>query len=150
VKVASELLKLTGATEPRGFAVDANVEGDDDEVYDVAGWSDDKKLALSAIVRLLTLPCTNWPRVHLLTHAHAHDTTHDDRCGQVWADGDEADGLRHSLLASFADTWWPTRHGLARALDVTDLPPPTEEELRREAEQKLQHRQSKTTYKYPF
>lgn len=62
----------------------------------------------------------------------------------MWADGDEADGLRRSLLASFVDTRWPTRHGLARALDVTGVPPPTEEELRREAEQKLQQRQSKT------
>jgi hypothetical protein len=69
-----------------------------------------------------------------------------NRCGQVWADAEEADRLRRNLLPSFVGTRWPTRHGLARALGVPDVPPPTEEELRREAEQKLQQRQSKSRH----
>lgn len=120
VRVASELLELTGPTNTGGLTNRNVFEGadEDDEVYDTAGWSDDKKRALSAIVR----------------------------CGQVWADADEADRLRRNLLPSFVGTRWPTRHGLARALGVPDVPPPTEEELRREAEQKLQQRQSKSRH----
>ncbi|ELR15675.1 uncharacterized protein ACA1_377910 [Acanthamoeba castellanii str. Neff] len=120
VRVASELLELTGPTNTGGLTNRNVFEGadEDDEVYDTAGWSDDKKRALSAIVR----------------------------CGQVWADADEADRLRRNLLPSFVGTRWPTRHGLARALGVPGVPPPTEEELRREAEQKLQQRQSKSRH----
>jgi hypothetical protein len=54
VKVASELLELTRPTGTEDVT-SMNVEGanKDDEVYDTAGWSDDKKCALSAIVRFL-------------------------------------------------------------------------------------------------
>jgi hypothetical protein len=79
VRVASELLELTGPTDTGGLTNRNVFEGadEDDEVYDTAGWSDDKKRALSAIVRFLPLPCTKWPRVRLLTWPlTAHDTRH--------------------------------------------------------------------------